>query len=278
MKIKKISHFKCLLLAIVVLLSSGNVAFAKEKNSNVDFENQLINSYEELMEYAQSNNIPLDMSLETFLDEYKSSNYTKVSDYVKTYYNVLEVPPEYFDRRSGGGSKWYYNTGTSLPKQADYSSYKLLNNVRKGDVIYEANGGFGITGHAAIVEGKFYDSIQKQYYIRIIEAIDVGVVRSVLDDERLADKDTYIFHVKEATESNINNAVDFAKSQLGKGYSIDFAKDTSASEKDWYCSELVWAAYYNQGINIETKGSYNEPGITPRDIKNCSKLLIVPIK
>jgi len=52
----------------------------------------------------------------------------------------------------------------------------------------------------------------------------------------------------------------FCVGQLNKSYMIDFKKDTSAAEKDWYCSELVWAGYYIQGIDIETTGLYNEPG------------------
>ncbi|MBQ9862641.1 MAG: hypothetical protein IJM28_01905, partial [Lachnospiraceae bacterium] len=63
---------------------------------------------------------------------------------------------------------------------------------------------------------------------------------------------------------------------LGKKYSLDFAKDTSSSEKDWYCSELVWAAYKNQGIDIEVAGN-GEPGVTPRDLRNSSLTYTVSI-
>ena len=83
---------------------------------------------------------------------------------------------------SSGAKKWYYNTGERLPRAANYSKYNLLKIVEPGDIIYEANGGLGVTGHIAIVEGVFYDEKYQQYYIRIIEAIDAGVCRSVLDD------------------------------------------------------------------------------------------------
>lgn len=169
---------------------------------------------------------------------------------------------------SSSSKKWYYNTGTSLPKTPNYSKYNLSNYLNKGDIIYEKNGGFGITGHIAIVEGRFYDTSKKIYYYRIIEAIDDGVVRSVLDDERIVDKGVSIYRVKSATIEQKNRAVEFCKTQLGKGYFLDFKKDKSANEKDWYCSELVWAAYINQGIDIETTRNINEPGITPRDICN----------
>lgn len=272
---KPMKRVSSILLTAVILFTSVGSVSADSNNSKV--EKNLIQAYEQVIEYAQKNNIPLDMSLETFQYEYEISKAQSVSAYVDSYYDVLKTNEDVKTRSSSSGAKWYYNTGTALPQKANYASYQLLQNVKKGDVIYEANGGFGITGHAAIVEGKFYDSIQKQYYIRIIEAIDVGVVRSVLDDERLIDKAAYVCRVPEADSTQIDNAVDFSLSQLGKKYALDFAKDYSANEKDWYCSELVWASYYNQGINIETTGFYNEPGITPRDIKNSSKIAFVSI-
>lgn len=59
---------------------------------------------------------------------------------------------------------------------------------------------------------------------------------------------------------------------MGAGYKIDLQKDTEPGQADWYCSELVWAAYKNQGIDIEVSGN-GEPGVTPRDIKNSSLMV-----
>ena len=158
-------------------------------------------------------------------------------------------------------------TGTSCPTEANYDQKNLLDVVKKGDIIYEANGGFGITGHIAIVEGIFSDS-DGTSYIRIIEAISDGVVRSIIDDTRYNEKDAFILRVHGATDQQIDNAVEFCLSQLGKKYAIDFRKDTDPFQTDWYCSELVWAGYKNQGIDIETTALFNEPGVTPRDILN----------
>ena len=35
---------------------------------------------------------------------------------------------------SGCDSRWYYDTGTTLPQDADYTSCDLLNRVRVGDI------------------------------------------------------------------------------------------------------------------------------------------------
>lgn len=69
----------------------------------------------------------------------------------------------------------------------------------------------------------------------------------------------------------------FIKARLNKPYYLDFSKDKSINEKDWYCSELVWAAYKYVGFDIECVG-FNEPGITPRDIKKSDLLKIINYK
>lgn len=92
------------------------------------------------------------------------------------------------------------------------------------------------------------------------------------------DKEVSIYRVKGSTIEQRNKAVDFCISQLGKSYFLDLKKDRSEKQKDWYCSELVWAAYINQGIDIETNDFPNEPGVTPRDIKNSSNTYRVRFK
>ena len=175
-------------------------------------------------------------------------------------------------------NQYYYKTGLSCPKEATYSKYKLLERVKKGDVIYEAMGAGGLAGHIAIVEGVF-DRGDGTKYIRLIESIgDGGTVRSILDDKRADVKQAYVLRVYGASQTNINRALAFCIGQMGKGYRMDLKWDFNYYQPDWYCSELVWAAYFNQGINIETTGAVNEPGVTPRDIYRCSLMLNIPYK
>lgn len=177
------------------------------------------------------------------------------------------------------GAKWYYNTGKSLPSNADpkYNKYRLLSRVQPGDILYEAQGGFGVTGHVAIVEGIYYSPLKRSYYIRIVEAIDVGVVYSCLDDTRIDDRGGRILRVNQASRRQKAEAINFCLRELGAVYFMDFRKDTSPGQESWYCSELVWAAYMAQGIDIETRGSLNEPGITPRDILRSDAVVTVSI-
>jgi hypothetical protein len=180
---------------------------------------------------------------------------------------------------SSGDQARYYDIGTELPQRADYSCNNLMIVAKKGDILHDAAGFFGLTGHSAIVEGKFYSTTQNQYYIRVIEAVYPGnVSRGVLDCERLNDRDGSLYRVTGATAEDIDNAVAFAISQLGKYYWLDFAKNTSADESNWYCSELVWAAYMNQGIDIEVTGILDKkPGIWPMDIVNSDETYLLTL-
>lgn len=181
--------------------------------------------------------------------------------------------------KSGGDGRsgYYYNTGTTRPSQCNYSKYYLLSKAKKGDIFYEEKGGKGITGHVGIVEGKFYKT-SGGYYIRIIEATPAyGVKRGVLDDKR-ADEGAVTL-LRPVADNNVKvSSVDFCVSQLDKGYELDLPnKDYGKNEKDWYCSELLWAAYKNQGKDLETTGVLNEPGITPRDLLKSSQTKTIDI-
>lgn len=175
---------------------------------------------------------------------------------------------------------WYENTGTSIPEghTPDYASNKILEVAQPGDIIFESKGGYGVTGHTCIVEGKFFDERTQTWYVRMIESTLPGTIRGIFDGTLVGDTGAKLYRVKDATEEQKQKAVEFCIGQLGTTYNLDFAHDSSADENDWYCSELVWAAYYNQGIDIETKGMLNEPGITPRDISRSAAVMEIDFK
>lgn len=281
------------LMAAVLWLSGGTASQAAQlKNKTLE------QAYVDVMAYAEKNGVELSMTLKDFTNNYNGGS---VAIYEQSYYSVLRknatansldldiFNSDKFDvidigkgaeRQSASSNsksgEYYYNTGTSCPSKATYSKYNLLDNVKKGDIIYEAAGFFYIAGHIAVVEG-VYTRPGGGKYIRVIEAIDNGVVRSIVDDTRIDERDGYVLRVKNASTTVINNAVSFCVGELGSSYSLDFAHDRSSSETDWYCSELAWAAYKNQGIDIETTGWLNEPGITPRDIYRSNKVSSVNV-
>ena len=255
-----LKRFISILLSLSLTILMSPASFASTSSS----EDKKYKSYQDVIDSAVVHGVPLDLTYEDYISNYLPS-YGSFDKYADTYIKLFEQNPP--QTNASGSDKYYYNTGTSCPTEANYDQKNLLDVVKKGDIIYEANGGFGITGHIAIVEGIFSDS-DGTSYIRIIEAISDGVVRSIIDDTRYNEKDAFILRVHGATDQQIDNAVEFCLSQLGKKYAIDFRKDTDPFQTDWYCSELVWAGYKNQGIDIETTALFNEPGVTPRDILN----------
>lgn len=247
--------------AIIMMLTLAVPAFAAENNLNAE----LRAAYNNIVSYAEEGRIPLEMTYDEFVSLYDGGS---ISDFENSFYDVLEPIPN-SPVPASGSNAYYYNTGLSCPDEADYSRSNLLDVVERGDIIYEAAGLGGITGHIAIVEDVITDSRGNPEYIRLIEAIDDGVVRSILDDTRYLYRLATVMYVRGASDDDIDNAIDFCIGELGADYELDFQKDTEAGQDGWYCSELVWAAYKNQGIDIEVSGN-GEPGVTPRDIKNSS--------
>ncbi len=158
-----------------------------------------------------------------------------------------------------------------VPKLAhavDYSQNpNLLKYLKKGDLIYEPEAGWSITGHTALVVDIAYDATYQQEYVLVVEAVShAGVCYGVLTPNRFNSLKPIIKRVKTATQAQINSAVDWACNQVGKDYFLNLTtKDADPNNRNWYCSELVWAAFYWQGIyldqndNEETGGSVVMP-------------------
>lgn len=163
-----------------------------------------------------------------------------------------------------------------LPENAYYDTtigQKLLKYVKPGDIMYDANGmgfnGFG-SGHIAIIETIAYSTKYQKNYVVTIEANPGhGVKRGYIDENRFFDYKA-ILRVRNATQSIIDNALYFCRQQIGKSYSYNFiTKHSSINEDEWYCSELIYAAYlYNgTGIDLDNGAPF---GLPPQEIYNDS--------
>lgn len=178
--------------------------------------------------------------------------------------------------RSTSG-QWYDNIGTTTIKLAEapsYSKYNIENVVHIGDVVYETDGGSAaLVGHIALVVGTYYDADHYMLYIRTIEANGDGVVYGALDDARYDKRGIGIYKVANSTSLQRAEAVDFCIAQLGESYSIKAVGKCGYSDSVnvWYCSELVWAAYYNQDINFNGSGVPSNP-FTPASLASSSEL------
>jgi len=240
---------------------------------------ELIAAYKTLCAFFSKNQIAASISLETFAQEYESSFCSSLDEYLQSYYRLFTNSSD--SRTLYPTDYWYYNTNgcTAMP---NYSKYNLLSIVQPGDILYEAAGSFDyLDSHVAIVEGIYFDSYYNTFYISLIEVIgvkdsylidNIGVCKSVLDDDRFDTNQGHILRVPSATTAQINGAISFCRNAIGANYDLDFGKEILSTTEHWYGSELIWAAYYNQGINLETSSSGNdERGILPSEIWYSSK-------
>lgn len=158
-----------------------------------------------------------------------------------------------------------HNIGVSLPHAVDYSNSDLLKYVRRGDILLEAfpDYNLGDNGTVAIVEGVFYDTNYEQEYIRLIEVTEFGVSRGLLTPNRFANNYGTIYRVKDATEAQIEYATLFCESQLGKDFRLLGLKSPFKGKESWYPSELIWAAYYWQHIQLDSRTDEPEESMIP---------------
>ena len=273
---KKVCILLTAILVVLLSLKFNNYTYAAVNDSAeviLDIEDisetnemsELEKAYQEINNYIIQNNLPAEITWEQFLNEFELIGNNDVQQYENKYFDLFSTQQEE-NPKLRNNRPWFYDTEEELPLKANYANYNLLGAVKKGDILFEGRGGAYITGHIAIVEGIFYSEQQNQYYIRIIEATSYGVIRSVVDDDRYDSRLGVFLRVPNTTANIIDNAVDFCISQLGKPYYLDFMLDLEENQPDWYCSELVWAAYFRNGIDLENRSSLSEPGITPRDI------------
>lgn len=187
--------------------------------------------------------------------------------YTEAYYSGIN-----YDHENGRLIEGEYK----LAQKPTYTDKYDWAQVKRGDIMFS---GYGFelaghfSGHCGIVDG-WESGITKDgeevTYLRVIEANQFGVCYNLIDDTRMKADNLTILHIKDATDSQIEAATQFCEAQLGKDYSIPIflSEDVNPDAGAWYCSELVWAGYMNQGINIQSNDYYKAdiPGILPWEI------------
>jgi uncharacterized protein YycO len=204
------------------------------------------------------------------------------------FFAVSLVPKSDYASASAGVSKHWYDDidlNTPLRQLPNYSKHHLLTSLKPGDIIYDPSGFGGITGHILSVEGVFHDSNFNVDYVRAIEATGYvngtstveKVMRSIVDDSRFDAQGFEVYRVN-TSDAVRNNAVQFQTAQLSKPYTFNYTSFNSlnlndlASTGSWYCSELAWASYRAQGIDIRNDRWSKTPFVvTPRDITSFAK-------
>lgn len=114
--------------------------------------------------------------------------------------------------------------------------------TRKGVILVTDDKYKGLlpTGHAAII----YSST------RVVESLENGVVMGA-NDWNTSKSTCYGVTVRGTTISEDASAATWCYRQLGKAYNFNYFN--TGTRTKFYCSQLVWAAFYdNYGIDLST--------------------------
>ncbi len=292
----KKNKFLGIVLVLFMILSIGKFpVYATDSSDEIqpympvqNYDDDFLEAYQETVEFMEDNSMFVDVSLETFEEEYNQSSFSSIDQFKDAKIAELEAnPPETptnvtiqnagaNSRANGSGSDYFYNIGTTLTFQPNYNDYYIFETAKRGDIIFEANAARG-HGHTAIVEGHFY-STQYGYYVRTIEAAKgENVCYGLFDASRVGPRILSLYRVNDANATQRAAAVQFCKNQIDEPYFIAEAilsNNYSDLNFFWICSQLVWAGYKNQGIDIHsTTYSYAIPGVYPKEITIYSEFV-----
>lgn len=144
-------------------------------------------------------------------------------------------------------------TGSSRTLATIASTSSALGSV--GDILVTYTGGtsssaFFLPGHAAIVARDKYKTVESypwQFPIYNSPTKKDGV--QYLANEWGDKNQVFGLRVNGAPYSAYVNAATYAEQQVGKPYNLNFFWKSRTDS--FYCSQLVWRAWYNQGYDID---------------------------
>ncbi len=177
-----------------------------------------------------------------------------------------------------------FSSAVILPTSSKQGMLSYTQNIewlKPGDIMFETVYTFLAYVHTLLFI-EYNDTLQRYIFIEAPAGSTVRYANFTF--EEISNASHYKFgRVKNANEEQIQNAIAFAESQFGKEFQENFLwpknydpyDETDMHADEWYCSELIWAAYYNcnhspgegitgQGIDID----FNQgPFVKPRDIR-----------
>ncbi len=261
--------------------------FGKTSETILSYEDVFRKYYDLMIYKTETQNIHSKLSFRSFCDNYYTSN-LKLNEYVELCsggYKEFEDKNNYPNKLSAlrsSSSKdenYIFKKIISLPTKPDgranpefdpdetptevirreikYASPSAYDKIEDGDIIIETHTSQFDMGHAAYIydinkhaKGKLSG---RSTYIQTIEAVTGGVQFGFLDDERMVKFGVVIVRPYENDSLAVDNSKKFIYKQLGKPYYLPLTQgsyQTSINAEHWYCSELIYAAYYSTGTYI----------------------------
>lgn len=224
------------------------------------------NEYEEGLRNWEDNIELQDSNFKALVDEkYESGEFKNKSDVVVELLPKLKNQEFYYDELSGE-LQTLENTNASLAS----TSSKL---GTYGDVLVtmdlsSASSG-GIGGHAAIVsEHSDYWTVESFAIFFSPQDPNSEGVQWHVNDWKTRYNTVAGYHVYGVTLTDYENAGKYAEAQIRKSYNFSFL-DKKRTDS-FYCSQLVWRAWFNQGVDIDGNGGL---AVWPVDFTKSSNLV-----
>lgn len=148
--------------------------------------------------------------------------------------------------------------------------------LKEGDILYTSDSKTAYIphGHVAGVVDEVRSSPARYKQVRLVEAISPRVVESPMGNWWTSRSSVQRLTLNRSIlPSRRQELVRFLRSKIGEPYysKVEFIADQTNFEGvykydtgKWYCSKLIWAAYYSVfGIDLDSDGGYI---VYPRDI------------
>lgn len=303
--ILSIKFFVCLFSIVssnVVALDTRAFNNAPVKFQSNQHEKQDIFSYLNILEtyyndaLENSKNLGLvDYSFDDFKTDYYNQSLT-IDSFTDSFRNL-----DFLQTLSDRDNRLENNNRSSVPDAwiddssgtPVFSRYPIYNNqnglyynlLSAGDILHESRADTTFFVHHVAMINDTNAYLDGCYYIQTIEAMPInglnqsanGVLYGFLDDQRICQYGLTFYRVSSLTSTQRNGALSFINSQYHYNYDVGhwslWRNTDTYYNSGWYCSEIIWAAFYSVGINLDGFDPVN-PGdniaILPDDIKNSS--------
>lgn len=150
--------------------------------------------------------------------------------------------------------------GDEATLQGGGSASYIVGPSARGDFYYTPSATAYINhGHV----GLYYSSST------IVESIYPSGVRSISANVRTVDKGAVVKSIS-TTSTNKNNATNWAYTQIGQPYSLNFANNRNTGHTGAKnCSKLIWSAFQlHGGLDLDVDQGF---GVYPRDVRDATQ-------
>jgi uncharacterized protein YycO len=150
----------------------------------------------------------------------------------------------------------FFNSSGAINNQIDkknesISKYVVPPSIQVGDIVF-----MEIDNYYCKIPGWDHCGIYvgNNEFIHASGYLNCVVKQNISFFEQFDDVEIVYGKVITSNEEQRINAINFAEGQIGKPYNARESKNPSFDSQAWYCSELVWAAYLNQEIDLDING------------------------